>query len=158
MANHPIFSPTFHGDVAKVLIDNGAGVTAGDGNLIHDAGQRRHRAVCRLLVEHGAVDDLPGTEDIDVRMLFRAAYSDNSDAINAIPSQRPERVHHEDKNGRTAFHEACTNGDTKSVCRLLTFNPDTSARDNNGQTPADRAAAHNQHAVIRLLNKHATPN
>lgn len=143
-----------HADVAKVLIANGAGVTEEDGNPIHYAGQRKHKVICRILVDHGAIDDLIQSEDPDVLDLFRAAYSYDPDSVHEILSRRPEIVDFKDKHGRTALHEACTQGDTKTVRTLLRFGADSSSLDNNGQSPADRASSHNQRAVTRVLEKH----
>ena len=137
-----------HVEVAKVLIENGAGVTAEDGNPIHFSGQRKHKDVCRLLVEHGAID---GLIESDVLNLFRAAYSYDSDSVKEILSRRPELVDHTDRNGRTALHEACTHGDTKTVRALLKCGANATTKDKNGQTPAGRAAAHNQKAVSKIL-------
>ena len=145
-----------HADVAKVLIENRAGVTADDGNPIHYSGQRKHKNICRLLVEHGAIDDLLDSDDVDVLNLFRAAYSYDSGAVNDILVRRQELVDCKDKHGRTALHEACTHGDTKTVRALLKCGADVTIRDTNGQTPADRAAAHKQHAVTKLLDKHSS--
>lgn len=145
-----------HTDVAKVLIENGAGVTAEDGNPIHYSGQRKHKDMCRLLVEHGAIDGLIDSNDADVLKLFRAAYSYDSDTVKEILARRPELVNFKDKDGRTALHEACTHGDTKTVRAMLKCGADVTIKDGNGQTPADRAAAHNQHAVTKLLDKHST--
>lgn len=145
-----------HADVAKVLIENGAGVTADDGNPIHYSGQRKHKDICRMLVEHGAIDDLIESGDSDVLNLFRAAYSYNSDSVHDILTRRSEIVDFKDKHGRTALHEACTQGDTKTVRILLKCDADVAIRDNNGQTPADRASAHKQNAVTRVLEKHET--
>ena len=145
-----------HFEVAKVLIENGAGVTADEGNPIHYSGQRKHKGICRLLVEHGAIDDLIESDDSDVLNLFRAAYSYDSETVKEILARRPELVDCRDKDGRTALHEACTHGDTKTVRALLKCGADVTIKDTNGQTPADRAAAHNQHAVTKILDKHNT--
>lgn len=145
-----------HADVAKVLIENGAGVTSNDGNPIHYAGQRKHKDICRMLVEHGAIDNLIDAEDSDLLKLFRAAYSYDADSVNEILTRRRELAHCRDINGRTALHEACTQGDTKTVRVLLQCGADMTIRDNNGQTPADRASAHKQHAVTRVLDRHET--
>jgi len=145
-----------HDEMVKVLIENGAGVTAEDGNPIHYSGQRKHKDICRMLVEHGAIDDLIASDDADVVNLFRAAYSYDSDSVNEILGRHPELVDCEDKFGRTPLHEACTQGDTKTVRALLRCGADLTIRDINGQTPADRAAAHNQHAVTKILDNNST--
>ncbi|MFG0287232.1 MAG: ankyrin repeat domain-containing protein [Rhodopirellula sp. JB044] len=143
-----------HYEVAKILIENGAGVTASDGNPIHYAGQRKHKAICGLLVEHGAIDDLIDSDDSDVLDLFRAGYSFDTGTLNSILDRRPDLVDSKDKQGRTVLHEACTHGDTQTVRLLLKYGADVTVLDENGQTPADRAAAHNQSAVTKLLAKH----
>lgn len=144
-----------HFDAVCVLIENGAAVNVAAGNPIHFAGQRKHKDICKLLVESGAIDELVAGDDADVLDLFRAAYSYDSDAVNEILSRRPELVDCKDQNGRTPLHEACTHGDTKTVRTLLRFGASIDVRDNHGQTPPDRASAHRQHAVTKLLDKHA---
>jgi len=143
-----------HADVTKVLIEHGAGITFDHGNPIHYSGQRKHKEICRMLVEHGAIDDLIDSDDSDVLNLFRASYSYDSDSVKEILTRRSELVDCKDKNGRTPLHEACTNGDTKTVRALLKFGADVLIRDNMGQIPSDRAAAHRQHAVTNILDKH----
>ena len=142
-----------HFDAVRVLIKNGAGVTEADGNPIHYAGQRKHKEICHLLVVHGAIDDLVESDDKDLLALFRAAYSYDSDDVKEILERRPEIVNECDRYGRTAMHEACTQGDTKTVRALLKHGADPALADKNGQTPADRASAHRQHAVTRLIEK-----
>lgn len=143
-----------HADVVNVLLKNGAGVTEADGNPIHYSGQRKHKEICRMLVEHGAIDDLIDSDDADVLDLFRAAYSYDANSVSEILARRSELVNSKDKHGRTALHEACTHGDTKTVRALLKYGADATIQDENGQTPADRAASHNQRAVTRVLEKH----
>ena len=142
-----------HFDAVRVLIKNGAGLTEADGQPIHYAGQRKHKEICHLLVAHGAIDDLIESDDKDVLALFRAAYSYDSDAVKEILERRPEIVDECDRYGRTAMHEACTNGATKTVRALLKHGADPTITDKNGQTPADRASSHRQHAVTKLLEK-----
>ena len=144
-----------HFDAVRVLIENGASVNVAAGNPIHFAGQRKHKDICKLLVEHGAIDELVNGDDADVIELFRAAYSYDSEAVSDVLSRRPELVDCTDRSGRTPIHEACTHGDTKTVRVLLRFGASVDVLDNQGQTPADRASAHRQHAVTKLLDKHA---
>ena len=143
-----------HLDVVNALLEYGAGTAEKDGNPIHYAGQRRHKEICKRLVEHGAVDDIVESEDLDLKNLFRAAYSYDPHAAENVLSKRPDLVNGKDRKGRTPLHEACTNGDTKTVRILLRYNADVSARDHCGKTPLDRALAHRQHGVIKLLEKH----
>lgn len=142
-----------HLEVAKVLIENGAGVTSQDGNPIHFAGQRKHKDICRLLVEHGAIDNLIDSDDSDALLLFRAAYSYDSESVKQVLARRPELVDYQDINGRTALHEASTQGDTKTVRALLKSGAKIKTKDSSGQTPVDRAEAHRQHSIIRIFEK-----
>ncbi|WP_234952685.1 ankyrin repeat domain-containing protein [Rhodopirellula baltica] len=61
-----------------------------------------------------------------------------------------DHIHH-----RTPLHEACTQGDTRTVRALLEYRADKNALDANAQTPAESAASHNHHAVIKLLKRAA---
>ena len=144
-----------HLGAAQVLVESGAGVGEADGNPIHFAGQRGHEEICRLLVDHGAVDDLVDPADADRLALFRAAYSYDPGRVERILESRPELVRAKDRHGRTPLHEACTLGDKETVEVLLRHGADTGARDDQNQTPLERAIAHRQHAVTRLLEKHA---
>ena len=143
-----------HLEAVKVLVKNGAGVTAADGNPIHYSGQRKNKDICRFLAEQGAVDDLIDSNDDDVVQLFRAAYSYDPDTVEQVLTRREELIDYKDKNGRTPLHEACTQGDTKTVRVLLRFGADVELKDKAGQTPVDRATAHRQHAVTKILEKH----
>lgn len=225
MANHPIFHPTFHGDLAKVktllkkdpelinirdakgltplhvassrgmhrvihllvekgadvtgsnsadiwpplvfacyrghlqaaqaLIECGAGTTEEHGNPIHFAGQRKHREICRLLVKSGAIDDLIPSGNPSALKLFRHAYSYEHEKVERILRAEPELVHLRDCHLRTPLHEACTHGDIRTVRVLLKFGVDLKAKDDRGQTAADRATAHRQHSIVKALAKAA---
>ena len=143
-----------HLEAVKVLVKNGAGVTAADGNPIHYSGQRKHKDICRFLAQQGAVDDLIDSSDDDVVQLFRAAYSYDPDSVEQVLTRRGELIDYRDKNGRTPLHEACTQGDTKTVRVLIRFGADVELKDKAGQTPVDRATAHRQHAVTKIIDKH----
>lgn len=142
-----------HVEAVRALLDQGADPTDRGGNPIHYAGQRGHKAICRLLVAHGAVDNLLRSKDEDLRDLFRAAYGYDAEAAEQILARRPRLVNRKDKHGRTPLHEACTNGDTATVKVLLVHGADPTLRDKRGQTPRDRAEAHNQRSVLRVLQK-----
>ncbi|MEM6689607.1 MAG: ankyrin repeat domain-containing protein [Planctomycetota bacterium] len=143
-----------HTKLVEFLVAHGAGVTAADGNPIHYSGQRRHKEICRILVQSGALEGLVDTEDPDVVNLFRAAYSYDAESANEILARRPELVDWKDKDGRTAIHEACTQGDTKTVRTLLSFGANLEIRDKYGHTPEDRASSHRQHAVSQIIERH----
>lgn len=137
-----------------MLIEHGAKVTEKDGNPIHFAGQRKHSEICKILVEHGAIDGLVKAGGQKARELFRAAYRYDHKAVEAILSQDPKLVHRKDKHGRSALHEACTHGNTRTVRVLLRFGAEVELQDDRGQTPLDRASAHSQHSVVKILEQH----
>jgi hypothetical protein len=56
------------------------------------------------------------------------------------------------------LHEACTNGDVDTVRVLLAHGADPLAPDARGQTPRDRAAAHNRKKVLALLDAGEKPS
>ena len=70
-----------HIDMVKLLIQHGADVRRTGGQPIHYAGQRRHKEICRILVEAGAIDDLTQPPDPDVLAVFRAAYRYDASAL-----------------------------------------------------------------------------
>lgn len=142
-----------HVDAVKELLDAGADPTSQGGNPIHYAGQRGHKEICRLLVEHGAIDKLIRSKDPDVLRLFRATYSYDAELVGQILAERPQLVNHKDKHGRTPLHEACTSGDRQTVKVLLQHGADSSVVDKYGQTPLDRANAHRQRSVSKLLEQ-----
>ena len=152
----PIVFASYRGhlDAVRVLIENGADVTRKAGDPIHFAGQRKHKEICRLLAAHGAIDDRMVSNDPILRALFRAAYSYDASRVGEILSTHPELISAKDDQGRTLLHEVCAHGDTFTARVLLKNGIDPALEDANGQTALDRARAHRQHAVVRLLDKH----
>lgn len=152
----PVVFASYRGHLAavEVLVDNGAGLTEKDGNPIHFAGQRKHKDICRLLVEHGAIDGLIRSKNPDVLALFRAAYSYDPESVGEILARHPKLANSKDKHGRTPLHEACTQGDSKTVRQLLKAGADLSIKDKSGQTAYDRAKSHRQRNVIKILDQH----
>ena len=144
-----------HLDAVRVLIENDADITETGGNPIHFAGQRRHKEICRLLVESGAIDELIDPKNDQQLQLFRAAYSYDSESVERVLATCPDLVNSTDRKGRTPMHEACIHGDTKTVRVLLKLGAKADIKDDNQQTPSDRAVAHRQHSVTKLLAKHA---
>ncbi|MBI4532078.1 MAG: ankyrin repeat domain-containing protein [Candidatus Latescibacteria bacterium] len=140
-----------HLSMVKLLLDWGADPTEKGGNPIHYAGQRQHKEICRLLVEHGAIDGLIPSGDPELTGLFRAAYSYDHEGVVYVLERRPDLANATDRNGRTALHEACTNGDTRTVRTLLRFGTDPAVVDRSGLTALDRAKAHRRKSVVKIL-------
>lgn len=140
-----------HVSMVKLLLDWHADATEKGGNPIHYAGQRQHKDICKLLVERGAIDDLIPSGNSDLVELFRAAYSYDDAGVVRVLERHPELVTATDRNGRTALHEACTNGDTRMVKALLRLGVDRAVVDRFGHTALDRARSHRHKSVVKLL-------
>lgn len=155
----PLVWASYRGHLAAVesLIVHGADTGSTGGNPIHFAGQRKHKDVCRALVEAGAVDELLPRKNRDKLALIRAAYSYDHATVDAILTENPKLAAMTDRNGRTLLHEVCTHGDTRTARVLLKHGCPTDVRDRQRQTPLDRATSHNQRAIVKLLEKHNSP-
>ncbi|MBX2822771.1 MAG: ankyrin repeat domain-containing protein [Rhodothermaceae bacterium] len=151
----PIVFASYRGhlDTVRVLIDKGAAVQSDGGNPIHYAGQRKHKNICQLLIQHGAIDDRITTTDIDILSLFRATNSFDFNAVEQILSRNGKIINSQDIEGQTVLHHACRNGDTNTVKVLLKHGADNTIVDHNKQSPADEAQKHKQHTIIKLLQK-----
>lgn len=141
-----------HLKMVRLLINRGAGVTRKHGNPIHYAGQRGHREVCSLLVAAGAIEGVISRLSAQAQALFRAAYSYDHETVERLLLANPDIIHAVDKDGRTALHEACTHGDTRTVKSLLKHGADAHAKDKNGDTPIVRAEKHGKRRLVQLLN------
>ena len=89
MANHPIFAPCFHGDVAKVkrLLEEDAKLVevrdAKNLTPLHVAASRGKHKVVQLLLDHGA--DIQGPSDDETWVpLVLAAYRGHLDAVKVL--------------------------------------------------------------------------
>ena len=89
MANHPIFAPTFHGDVAsvtKILDADPSLVSVRDAkNLtpLHVAASRGQAHVVQLLLDYGADVDGPTQQGEWTPIVF-AAYRGHLDAVKTL--------------------------------------------------------------------------
>ena len=89
MANHPIFAPSFHGDVAKVkrLLEEDAKLIevrdAKNLTPLHVAASRGQHEVVQLLLDYGA--DIEGPSDDETWVpLVLAAYRGHLDAVKVL--------------------------------------------------------------------------
>lgn len=149
----PIVLAAYHNriEAARRLIEAGAEVGEDGGNPIHYAGQNRHREVCRLLVEHGAVDSLVPDGDPDALSVFRAAYAYDAETLRQLLNRKPELANARDHCERTPMHEAATAGALEVAAALIEAGGDVNARDEEDETPLTRAAAHRQKEVVDAL-------
>ena len=121
MANHPIFAPTFRGDVAavkKLLEEDATLVAVRDAkNLtpLHVAASRGQSAVAQLLIDHGA--DVQGNSDDEWTPLVFAAYRGHVEVAKvliengaAVTAEEGNPIHYAGQRKH------------KDICRLLVEN------------------------------------
>ena len=105
----------------------------------------------RLLLEHGALPDLPNADDITPLMAAaglrsydidtRGRFKTEGEAIEAARAllEGGADINTRDRLGQTALHGAAFRGWTGLVKFLAAEGADLSAQDNNGHTPLDAA-------------------
>jgi ankyrin repeat protein len=108
-----------HVDMVRALLEAGVGVAEADGNAIHFTGQHRHKEICKLLGEHGAVGDVFERENAAVLSLYFAGYSSDHEIREKLLIEKAKLALKKGGNGLTACHEACTQGDSETVKVLL---------------------------------------
>ncbi len=130
----PIVEATRSGDKATVelLLNAGAHVNSREKNgttALHWAAALHHHDIADLLLEKGALVDIPSVSD---------DYMDNSSVWEFRP-------------GTTPLHCAARFGNTKIVQLLLQHGADINATAKNGATPFLNAAEQNSVEIMRLL-------
>ena len=140
-----------HVEMVRFLIEMGADVTRSEGQPIHYAGQKKHKKICRILAENGAIDDLSDPPDPDATAFFRAAYSFDATVLSKLLVKNPGLTGAQDTAGRTALHEAGTNGAAGVIRVLLEAGVDVNLEDDSGRTAIQRAALHRQPEACLLL-------
>lgn len=142
-----------HLNAVRALLAHNADPTIAGGNPIHYAGQRKHKEICRLLVEHGAIDNTIAPANSAALELFRRVHSFDTAEVAAALAHAPELIDHQDSRGQTPLHIASTYGDTKTVRVLLKNGADALIRDEQDRTASECAAAHRQHAIVKILQQ-----
>ena len=113
------------------LLDSGADVRAADENglaALHWAAFMRHSAIAELLIANGAAEDL-----------FIAAGLDDVDAIKELVAAG-HNVNAADFEGDTPLHWAVHADNRRAVETLLSLGADPGIKNNQGQTPKQKAA------------------
>ena len=157
MANHPIFAPTFHGDVAaiaKLLQDDAALVAVRDAkNLtpLHVAASRGQSEVAQLLLDYGA--DVHGPTDIgEWTPIVFASYRGHYDVAKVliengagITADEGNPIHYSGQRKH------------KDICRLLVENgavDDLIASDDADMTHLFRSAySYDAESVSEILGR-----
>ncbi|HEV7226526.1 MAG TPA: ankyrin repeat domain-containing protein, partial [Pirellulales bacterium] len=138
-----------HTALARLLIGRGADVRLNQ--PIHYAGQRRHKEICCMLVDAGAVDHLVDSKDERAAAAYRAMYRFDAQGLAPILENQPDIARVRQVDGSTMLHEAATNGAIDIVRSLVQAGAELDAKNDRGQTPLDRAIIHNQLDAGRLL-------
>ena len=76
--------------------------------------------------------------------------------MRALLRENPECVHFRDKDGRTPLHYPYrdTQHGTQIIELLIAHGADTSAKDNEGRTPADQMLQKGRRDLAEVLRRH----
>ena len=109
--------------------------------------------MCALLREHGGRDDLLDSRYQSTPRVFALMVY----AGWGFPKKLAERLVEDrslvsSRGGRgTLLHAAAQSGQQKTAQILVMFGADKTAKNREGQTPAELAAAKGQHALVEIL-------
>jgi len=140
-----------HVDVAQMLVERGADVSAQDEHgwtPLHWALYSGHVDVARLLVERGA--DVSAQAKDGWTPLHLALYYNHVDVARLLV-ERGADVSAQDKDGWTPLHSASNSGHVDVARLLVERGAGVSAQDEDGQTPLHLALYYNHVDVARLL-------
>ncbi len=135
-----------HLDTVKLLVELGADLHAR--NLFYDspplgaANYKGHRHVVEYLLQFAPICD--------------AVKYGGLDRVRALLRENPECVRVRDKDGRTPLH--CPYRDTQHGAQIIELliaqGADTSAKDNEGRTPADQMLQKGRRDLAEVLRRH----
>ncbi|KAK5657620.1 hypothetical protein OQA88_2692 [Cercophora sp. LCS_1] len=144
----------------RLLIDRGANVNAKGGyygSALLAANAAGSHAICRLLVDNGAVwEDCPHagapvawSQEWGPNSLHFAAAMGRLEVVKVLLDRGAAIL--ADNDGRTALHAACANGHVAVAEVLLRGGANALAADRRGATPLHLAASGRFLALVRLL-------
>ena len=133
-------------EVAELLVTNDADVNAkndGESTPLHNAGRRGHKEIVELLIAGGA--DVNAKEDkFGITPLDSAIANDRTEIANLL------RKHGGKTGAELSIHDAAANGNIVAVKQYLAAGIDVNAKNEDGETPLDRAFG----VTVYLLRKH----
>ena len=140
-----------HVDVARMLVESGADMSAQDKDgrtPLHLASFRGHVDVARMLVKLGA--DV-SAQDKDGRTLLHLALFHGRMDVARLLVELGADVSAQDKDGRTLLHRASFHGCVDMARKLVELGADVSAQDKDGRTPLHLASSKNDSLVFSVL-------
>ena len=129
-----------HADIARLLIDAGADMNAGEGGEwtpLHDACEAGHAEIVRLLLENGVNVNVVGKYSL--RPLHIVAIRGCTDIARLLIENGAD-VNARNKHGHTPLHRACVWKQIETVKFFIDHGADVDAKDDYGRTPLDAVA------------------
>jgi ankyrin repeat protein len=124
-------------------------------SALHVAAEKGHEAVVRLLLERG--DGTADPRNITGKTPLHFAIENGyEEVVRLLLSSDIVDVGASDANGQTALHIAAEKAHEAIVRLLLDFGASSTARNNAGQTPLDRAVLAGRTQVANVLRPGAT--
>ena len=157
-ADDDTWRPIFHAAlrkqeaVVRLLIDEGADVSAHDGYVLHYAAEvPDNHAIVRMLVENGAIEAHMRPVDDLSRQLLHALYLSDSARVGKLLERHPRLATTSDGRGDPPIHHAARNGETKIVQLLIDHGADVNALNTRGHTVLYCAGGHGHVKTVELL-------
>ncbi|XP_071116431.1 uncharacterized protein [Haliotis cracherodii] len=145
-----------HRDVVKLLVSNGADVSLVDvvgNNTLHWACRGGDVETVEFVLSLNVVD-INSRGGRSRTPVMRAAFRGHRDVVKLLVSNGAD-VSLVDVVGNNTLHWACWSGDVETVEFVLSLNVvDIDARNNSGETAADRARLRGRQRVVELLKSH----
>jgi len=140
-----------HGDIARILVEQGANVAAQDqrgSTPLHKASRNGHLDVAQFLVKHGA--DVAAQDQRGKTPLHKASWNGHLDVARFLVD-RGANAGAQDQRGCTPLHEASWKGYLDIARILVERGADAAAPDQSGWTPLHEASWNSQLDSIRIL-------
>lgn len=150
----PIFHAALrkHEAIVRLLIEEGADVSAHDGYVLHYAAEvPDNQAIVKLLVENGAIEAHMRPVDDLSRQLLHALYLSDTKRVGKMLARHPRLATTSDGRGDPPIHHAARNGETEIVQLLINHGADVNVRNLRGHTVLYCAGGHGRIKTVELL-------
>ncbi|MBN2072161.1 MAG: ankyrin repeat domain-containing protein [Candidatus Krumholzibacteriota bacterium] len=146
-------------EIARILLDAGADVDAGDSDnstALGIAAMRKHHEMVRFLLEQGA-DVNHRDRKADTPLSF-ACYRGNDEMVQILIDSGAD-LYFRNPHGETMLHYACQRGLPALAAHIVANGTDLETQSINGGTPLAYAAGSDNTEIVRmLLENGANPN